>query len=306
MTSNHLALPASSLRRVLIALATFSLLAVTLAVPVLGAKGGNAAASAACENGGYLNWERADGTAFKNEGACVKYAAMGNALVAVAPPAPNLTLSPGEEVTGTPYLKNYDFGLIAGVTQRFTVTNSGTAPSQLLFLSAPPPAFGGSDPFCAGQVLAPNDTCTFDVTFTPPACNAGDQFSGQFNVLGIDPATGTPDDRYIRLNVDGSCPSPFSISYSGQGTFSYNLTATGLVPGSQFQIFFHYNGQSLHEVGSANGSGVVDFFDTGICTFAGPSDPLLGVAAVGSPAGGAPGSVFGLPLPDATICPPPV
>jgi hypothetical protein len=73
-----------NVRRVLIALVTFTLLMVSLTVPVLGAKGGNSTASKACENGGYVNWTKANGSTFKNEGDCTKYAAMGGTLVAAA------------------------------------------------------------------------------------------------------------------------------------------------------------------------------------------------------------------------------
>ena len=84
MTSNRSALPASSFWRALIALVTFSLLAVSLTSVAMAKPGsGNSEASAACEDGGHLDWTRADGTAFKNEGACVKYAAQGNALVGI-------------------------------------------------------------------------------------------------------------------------------------------------------------------------------------------------------------------------------
>ena len=46
--------------------------------------GGNAAAAAACQNGGYLNYTDADGNAFRNEGHCVSYAARGGTLVPIA------------------------------------------------------------------------------------------------------------------------------------------------------------------------------------------------------------------------------
>jgi hypothetical protein len=59
--------------------AAFLLLAVV--APVLAAPGGNSDASAACENGGYVNWTDSDGNAFRNEGACVRYAAHGGVLV---------------------------------------------------------------------------------------------------------------------------------------------------------------------------------------------------------------------------------
>ncbi len=57
---------------------------VMFAAPALAAPGGNSAASAACENGGYVNFTDTSGNAFRNEGACVSYAAHGGTLVPVA------------------------------------------------------------------------------------------------------------------------------------------------------------------------------------------------------------------------------
>ena len=45
-------------------------------------KGGNSAAAKACQKGGWKNWVRADQTPFKNQGACVSYAAHGGVLTA--------------------------------------------------------------------------------------------------------------------------------------------------------------------------------------------------------------------------------
>ena len=42
--------------------------------------GGNAAAAAACRNGGYVDWTDADGNPFKNQGDCVSYVARGGVL----------------------------------------------------------------------------------------------------------------------------------------------------------------------------------------------------------------------------------
>ena len=54
----------------------------TLGAGQVGAVPGvNAGAAAACENGGHLTYTTTDGTRFKNEGQCVKYAAKGNALM---------------------------------------------------------------------------------------------------------------------------------------------------------------------------------------------------------------------------------
>ena len=57
---------------------------VMFAAPVLAAPGGNSAASAACKNGGYVNFTDTSGNPFRNEGACVSYAAHGGTLVPVA------------------------------------------------------------------------------------------------------------------------------------------------------------------------------------------------------------------------------
>jgi hypothetical protein len=56
---------------------------LALAAPAVAQPGGNADASAACEDGGYVNWTDAAGNAFRNAGACVSYAAHGGTLVAV-------------------------------------------------------------------------------------------------------------------------------------------------------------------------------------------------------------------------------
>lgn len=60
------------------------LMLAMVAAPVLAAPGGNSGASAACENGGYVNLTDTSGNAFRNEGACVRYAAHGGVLVPVA------------------------------------------------------------------------------------------------------------------------------------------------------------------------------------------------------------------------------
>jgi hypothetical protein len=69
--------------RVLVTL--FAALALTVGVATANAgkgKGGNSAAAHACQHGGFRNFVRADGTSFKNTGACVSYAAHGGTLVA--------------------------------------------------------------------------------------------------------------------------------------------------------------------------------------------------------------------------------
>ena len=47
------------------------------------ANGGNSGAAAACRNGGYLNFQTADGTLFRNVGECVAYVANGGTLLPI-------------------------------------------------------------------------------------------------------------------------------------------------------------------------------------------------------------------------------
>ena len=66
------------------AIASALLLTLALAAPALAQAGGNAAASAACEGEGYQSWTDEAGSAFRNAGACVSYAAHGGTLVPIA------------------------------------------------------------------------------------------------------------------------------------------------------------------------------------------------------------------------------
>lgn len=59
--------------------------------------GGNSDAAHACQQGGWQDWVREDGTTFKNTGACVSYAAHGGVLS----PAYTATRQVCEEHGGT-------------------------------------------------------------------------------------------------------------------------------------------------------------------------------------------------------------
>jgi len=61
-------------------------LALTVAVATATAGGGNSANANLCQKNGWQNWVRTDGSAFKNQGACVSYAAQGGTLTAPAAP----------------------------------------------------------------------------------------------------------------------------------------------------------------------------------------------------------------------------
>ena len=65
-------------RTAAIVLAVLSIM--VLAAPALAKSGSNSAGSAACANGGFRNWTRANGTTFKNEGDCTSYTAKRGVL----------------------------------------------------------------------------------------------------------------------------------------------------------------------------------------------------------------------------------
>lgn len=72
-------------------LAVFALLLSLLIVPTVGAApgDGNSDAAKLCQDGGYADYVRTDGTTFNNTGDCVSYAAQGGVLK----PKPTLTVT---------------------------------------------------------------------------------------------------------------------------------------------------------------------------------------------------------------------
>lgn len=114
------------------------------------AKGGNSAAAHACQQGGYLNLFRLDGTAFANTGACVSYAAHGGVFVTrvtttfsniLLGACNNITL--GYEINGVMtdvYSKPY--GCFEQAFPSFTLTGLSNETIRIYL----------RDDFCGGQV----------------------------------------------------------------------------------------------------------------------------------------------------------
>jgi hypothetical protein len=71
------------------------------------ANGGNSAAAQACRNNGYLNFQRPDGTLFRNVGECVAFVANGGTL---------------QPIGGAPTITEIDSHGINCVEQPWTVT----------------------------------------------------------------------------------------------------------------------------------------------------------------------------------------
>jgi hypothetical protein len=72
-----------TIRSVAVLVMSLALLSA-LAAPTLAAPGGNSAAAAACEDGGYLGYTDADGNNFANAGQCTRYAAKGGQMISTS------------------------------------------------------------------------------------------------------------------------------------------------------------------------------------------------------------------------------
>jgi phosphoribosylformylglycinamidine (FGAM) synthase-like enzyme len=192
----------SNVRRLVIALVTLTLLTLSLSSVVIakngGNQGGNSAASAACENSGYVNFADAHGNLFANEGACVKYAAHGGQLATI------LTLSPASPWDAGDL---YAFGSPQTATQTFTVANIGGLSTQALSIVGTAGRVSLSNDLCSSTSLAPGDTCQFDVTITSLLvgginCGSGVQVRQELAIT--DPGHVLPY-PYLRLNVTAVC-----------------------------------------------------------------------------------------------------
>jgi hypothetical protein len=93
------------MRRVMLMLSALAMVVSVLAGPVAAAPGGNAANSAKCEEGGYLDYTDAERTPFKNEGQCTSYAAKGGQLVPVPTADISLDQAAGS-ISGTGFTPN--------------------------------------------------------------------------------------------------------------------------------------------------------------------------------------------------------
>jgi hypothetical protein len=105
---------------------------LALAVGVATAAASNSDAAHACQNGGWQNLVRTDGTVFSNQGDCVSYGAHGGTLVAkvsgpkqVAEPTFNYGPTCSVTVPYTPGLNTYLYG-VNGYSQDTPITHDVT------------------------------------------------------------------------------------------------------------------------------------------------------------------------------------
>jgi hypothetical protein len=165
------------------AIAVALLATIAFALPV--AAGGNAAASAACEGPGYLEWSDAEGDAFRNAGACVSYAARGGTLVPVV-------------VDVNPFAVVYRASGANGFEA--TVTGSGLEPESsvdVYMTWGDVPA-----PMPIGDLADASGNASFFVT---GACTSGGLALTEFAVVGI-PAGGEQTEYPFPVPDGSVCP----------------------------------------------------------------------------------------------------
>jgi hypothetical protein len=99
--------------------------------------------------------------------------------------------------------------------------------------------------------------------------------------------------------------SPFSVSYGAAGAngFQATVTGSGLEPNSSVDLFLTWGDTTVFIGDVAGAGGAVSFTASGVCTSLGSA--LTEVAVAGTPAGGE-HTDYPVPLPDESICPPPM
>jgi len=128
-----------------------ALLALTVGAATATAGGGNSAAAKACKKGGWKKLVRSDGSSFKNQGACVSYAAKGGTPVAKTRSQLDCesfgsvySTDPGSDLSGIVNLPGGTFiwscnGVTLSGAQFTTLTNDCVADTNGLF------AFGNAN-----------------------------------------------------------------------------------------------------------------------------------------------------------------
>ena len=211
-----------------------SCLGVMVAAGTAIAGGGNSGAVKTCQQGGYLNMQRSDGSSFKNVGDCVSYFAQGGTAGAAC------TVVPG--VSGCLTFTNVV--VPAGDTSGETITLNGSFSFNTTacdtFCASPPNGYatgGGTYTIDdssgnlveSGTLVADNTTDTFeglyltsfiDADGAPASCSAA--FTRE---VAVSASTGNPKDP--DLLVDGFTEGGATPSYESAGA-----DADGLLFGS--------------------------------------------------------------------------
>ena len=184
------------------------------------ASGGNSADAALCDNGGWQNYTRSDNSLFKNEGACVSYAAHGGTLKPATTP---------DTTTG--------LGVFHGETLN----------SQVAEL----PIITGQGCIHVGNILVPSPYVAYQVHLSAPTALA-------ISMQGLGSNNGTLRDPELAFYSGAFDPSvdtcaPNLLATNGDGYYPYpaNVDAhidTGLLPAGDYTVLafswytYFYNG----------------------------------------------------------------
>ena len=154
------------------------MLALLIAVPLMGAKGGNAPGAKACQKGGYVTLATSQDpyTAFANQDACASYAARGGTLTALVVAHGSVQFVWVEALGKCDILA--DATIPAGMSSDIKVflANAGTSAYQ--FFPSHYPAYGGN-PLIEGATMTsavgryyvyPGPITSFPLTFDPEPC----------------------------------------------------------------------------------------------------------------------------------------
>lgn len=157
------------------------MLALSLAVPLMGAKGGNAAGAKACQKGGYATLATSEDpyTAFPSQDSCVAYAARGGTLAALVVVHGSAQFVWVEAWGKCDLL--FDATIPAGTSSDIRVVLAGANTSSYTLFASEYPRFaqlpvdvGATMTSAAGRYyIYPGPITSFPVTFDSEPCGPG-------------------------------------------------------------------------------------------------------------------------------------
>ncbi len=227
-------------------LTLFAGFALVIGVATATAGGGNSDAAKACQQGGWQNLVRQDGSGFKNTGDCVSYAAQGGVLMA----KPNLTLTGNGSATHAPittaetvvYAGTYTNGSVPapGATVGLTVFHGDGCATGTAFYTDPSYATTDTSGTYSKESGTPPGVGEYSAQ-----TNVGSTLSNCINIPVVAaPAVSTPGSENFAGDDASSQPTLFSggtidhAAYaSGASTPNGGAGGSILVSGPYFNAF---------------------------------------------------------------------
>jgi hypothetical protein len=197
-----------------------SVLALTVGVSTATAGGGNFGAAHACQQGGWQNLVRSDGSAFKNQGDCVLYAAQGGTLRAKA------TCTAGSE----------NFSEDADGSQP-TVFSGGTIDTAYGDLNNDPggvrvqdSSWFGTFPSGTHLLFSGNGVNSFQLTFNQAVrsvqLDVQQDLDGAVTLTAYDAAN-----QQVGVDSASSTPTPATLSVTSSSNNIVHFTIASSLPG---------------------------------------------------------------------------